>query len=324
MATKDEILSLLLSCRGSYLSGEELAQALGVSRAAVWKGVKALKEAGFPITAQQNRGYRLEPGLDMLTASGILGLLDGGCPYKIDLRPCVTSTNALLREQAARGAAEGTVLISGAQSQGRGRLGRRFFSPADTGVYLSILLRPHWESPQRALSLTTLAALAACQAVTELSGRQAGIKWVNDVFLDGKKVAGILTEAALSMEDGTLDYVVLGVGFNLYAPKEGFPEELADIAGAILTQPRENGKNALAAAFLNRFWALYQDPRGYAAQYRKSCIVLGRDILVVTPRETREAHAVDLDDRCGLIVEYPDGTRQTLQAGEVRIREKKG
>lgn len=324
MATKDQILSLLLSCRGSYLSGEELAQSLGVSRAAVWKGVKALKEAGFPINAQQNRGYRLESGLDILSSPGILGLLDSGLPYKIDLRPSVTSTNALLREQAAQGAAEGTVLVSGSQSQGRGRLGRSFFSPADTGVYLSVLLRPGFEPPADAARLTTMAALAACEAVSEIAGQQAQIKWVNDVFLDGRKVAGILTEASVSLEDGSLDYVVLGVGFNLYAPAGGFPPEIAGTAGAILPAPLDNGKNALTAAFLNRFWALYQDPMGYEERYRQHCLVLGRDIWVITPRGQRPARALDLDRRCGLIVEYPDGTRQTLKAGEVRIREKKG
>lgn len=324
MATKDQILSLLLSCRGSYLSGEELAQSLSVSRAAVWKGVKALKEAGFPINAQQNRGYRLETGLDILSSPGILGLLDSGLPYKIDLRPSVTSTNALLREQASQGAAEGTVLVSGSQSQGRGRLGRSFFSPADTGVYLSVLLRPGFETPADAARLTTMAALAACEAVSEIAGRQAQIKWVNDVFLDGRKVAGILTEASVSLEDGSLDYVVLGVGFNLYAPAGGFPPEIAGTAGAILPAPLDNGKNALTAAFLNRFWALYQDPIGYEERYRQRCLVLGRDIWVITPRGQQPARAMDLDRRCGLIVEYPDGTRQTLKAGEVRIREKKG
>lgn len=324
MATKDQILSLLLSCRGSYLSGEELAQSLSVSRAAVWKGVKALKAAGFPINAQQNRGYRLETGLDILSSPGILGLLDSGLPYKIDLRPSVTSTNALLREQASQGAAEGTVLVSGSQSQGRGRLGRSFFSPADTGVYLSVLLRPGFETPADAARLTTMAALAACEAVSEIAGRQAQIKWVNDVFLDGRKVAGILTEASVSLEDGSLDYVVLGVGFNLYAPAGGFPPEIAGTAGAILPAPLDNGKNALTAAFLNRFWALYQDPIGYEERYRQRCLVLGRDIWVITPRGQQPARAMDLDRRCGLIVEYPDGTRQTLNAGEVRIREKKG
>lgn len=324
MATKDQILSLLLSCRGSYLSGEELAQTLGVSRAAVWKGVNALREAGFPIDAQPNRGYRLETGLDILSASGIQGLLEAGLPLTVHLLPTVTSTNALLREQAEGGAPEGTVLVSGCQSKGRGRLGRSFFSPADTGVYLSILLRPDLDNPGKATTLTTLAALAACQAVTELAGRQAKIKWVNDVFLDGKKVAGILTEASLSMESGAVDYIVLGVGFNLYAPKEGFPPELERIAGAILDAPRDNGKNALTAAFLNRFWALYRNPVGYEAEYKRHCMVLGRDVLVITTQTERPAKAVDLDESCGLIVEYPDGTRQTLKAGEVRIREKKG
>lgn len=324
MATKDKILSLLISCRGSFLSGEELAQSLGVSRAAVWKGVKALREAGYPIEGQSNRGYCLAAHTDILSAQGVRGLLAAETPLRLELRQSVTSTNALLREQAALGAPEGTVLLAGSQSQGRGRLGRPFFSPEGTGVYLSILLRPAYSSPGQASALTTLAALAACEAVTELSGREAAIKWVNDVYLDGRKVSGILTEASFSLEDGKLDYVVLGAGFNLYVPEGGFPEDIAQTAGAILEAPRENGKNLLAAAFLNRFWALYREPGDYVPAYRARSMVLGKEIWVLRGAERQAARAMDIDAQCGLLVEYPDGSREVLKAGEVRIREKKG
>ena len=322
MATKDRILDSLLSCRGSYLSGEELAISLGVSRAAVWKGVQALREGGFPIVGQPNRGYCLETGADILSVQGILGLLEPGGPWRLELRDRVPSTNALLREQAFGGALEGTVLLAASQSQGRGRMGRPFFSPADTGVYLSLLLRP--KTGAAAGRVTTMAALAACQAVSALSGEDARIKWVNDVFLNGKKVSGILTEAAFSLEDGTPDYVVLGAGFNLYAPQEGFPEELTGIAGAILPQTVDNGKNKLAALFLQSFWDLYRSPRDHLPAYKEKSMVLGKNIWVQTPQGQRSAKALDLDEHCGLIVEYPDGTRAVLKAGEVRIREKKG
>ena len=322
MATKDRILDLLLSCRGSYLSGEELAISLGVSRAAVWKGVQALREGGFPIVGQPNRGYCLEGGADILSVQGILGLLEPGGPWNLELRDRVPSTNALLREQAFSGAPEGTVLLAAAQSQGRGRMGRPFYSPADTGVYLSLLLRP--KTGEAAGRVTTMAALAACQAVSALSGADAGIKWVNDVFLNGKKVSGILTEATFSLEDGTPDYVVLGAGFNLYPPQEGFPEELTGIAGAILPQTVDNGKNKLAALFLQSFWDLYRSPKDHLPAYKEKSMVLGKDIWVQTPPGQQSAKALDLDEHCGLIVEYPDGTRAVLKAGEVRIREKKG
>ena len=322
MATKDRILDSLLSCRGSYLSGEELAISLGVSRAAVWTGVQALREGGFPIVGQPNRGYCLESGADILSVQGILGLLEPGGPWELELRDRVPSTNALLQEQAFGGAPEGTVLLAASQSHGRGRMGRPFFSPADTGVYLSLLLRP--KTGEAAGRVTTMAALAACQAVSALSGADAGIKWVNDVFLNGKKVSGILTEAAFSLEDGTPDYVVLGAGFNLYAPQEGFPEELTGIAGAILPQTVDNGKNKLAALFLQSFWDLYRSPRDHLPAYKEKSMVLGKNIWVQTPQGQRSAKALDLDEHCGLIVEYPDGTRAVLKAGEVRIREKKG
>ena len=182
MTTKDRVLTLLCACRGSYLSGEELAESLNLSRAAVWKAISALRAGGYPIEGQPSRGYRLLPGGDILSLGGIESRLDSREAWKIEVLDQVTSTNALLKARADQGAPEGTVLVAASQTLGRGRLGRKFYSPADTGVYLSALLRRDWP-PAAARCLTTLAAAAAAQAVEQVSGREAGIKWVNDIFI---------------------------------------------------------------------------------------------------------------------------------------------
>ena len=153
-----------------------------------------------------------------------------------------------------------------------------------------------------------------------MSGREAGIKWVNDIFIEGKKVCGILTEAAFRLEEGTLDYAVLGVGFNAYTPEGGFPPEIASIAGSVYEARREDGRNALAAAFLNGLREALEEPQGALRDYRRRCLVLGKDILVQSPQGSRPARALDLDEQCGLMVQYPDGSREVLRSGEISVR----
>ena len=239
VTTKERLLTLLETRRGSFLSGEEAAKELAVSRAAVCKAVKALRQAGYPIDAVTNRGYRLSEQGDVLSAQGIAKYLNP------ELRPLVEktldSTNAAVRRLAEQGAPEGTVVLAGSQTQGRGRYGRTFYSPEDTGVYLSLLLRPAGD-PQQTVLLTAAAAAAMCQAMEALGVENPQIKWVNDIFLSGRKVCGILCEASFSLETGAPEYVVVGAGINVYAPKGGFPPEIADIAGALWESPVSDGK----------------------------------------------------------------------------------
>lgn len=321
LTTKDRLLALLETQRGGYFSGEELARRLEVSRAAVWKAVNALRAAGYAIDAAPNRGYCLAAGTDVLSPQGVQRLLDPGCPVTLQAVDSTPSTNALLRELAADGAPEGCAVLANAQTEGRGRGGRRFYSPPGTGVYLSVLLRPRDLPPDQAVRVTTMAALAACEAVEAVCGRRAAVKWVNDIYLDGRKVCGILTEGSLGLESGRLESVVLGAGFNLYAPAEGFPAELAQTAGAVLDAPQPDAKNRLAAAFLNRFWACYtgQDP-GWPARYRDRSLALGRTVTVLRPDGACDALALDVDEDCRLVVRYANGRVEHLNGGEIRIR----
>ena len=319
MTTKERLFALLDAQRGSFVSGEELATALNLSRAAVSKAMKALRQEGYAIEAVTNRGYRLSGQCDILSVQGVKKYLKSD--FQITVHPSVTSTNTVLRSLAEQGAPEGTVVIAGEQTAGRGRMGRAFYSPAGSGIYLSLLLRPVHASPQQTVTLTAAAAVAMCQAMEAVGGGFPQIKWVNDIFLHGKKVCGILTEAAFSLETGAPEYVVIGVGVNVYAPKEGFPPELEGIAGALWKKTVPDGKNKLAAEFLNRFWELYAaaDPAAFLEDYRRRSLVVGKDVTVVAGNQEAKARALDIDGQCRLLVKYDSGETAALSYGEIRI-----
>ena len=322
MGTKERLLALLESHKGEYFSGEEIAQQLSVSRTAVWKAVNTLRNAGYGIDGAQNRGYCLDVHTDILSVQGIRRYLNKEWEgLSLEVLPCADSTNALLRQRAAEGSAEGWVILANQQTQGRGRLGREFYSPPDTGVYMSLLLRPRDLEPSQAAKITTMAAVAGCRAIEQVSGRQAEIKWVNDIFLNGKKVSGILTEGSYHLETGMLDYVIPGIGFNVYPPAGGFPEELADIADSIFRNQVDEGKNRLAASFLNHFLEIYHSQNDYSAEYRARNLVIGHAIRVIAPWGERNAYALDVDRDCRLVVRYEDGTVAALSSAEISIRD---
>lgn len=323
MTTKEKLLALLEDSKGTFFSGEEIARTLQVSRAAVWKAVNALREDGYTIDAATNKGYRLSPDSDILSPQGIRRFLKP--EYRdLDLTvlPTAPSTNALVREKANQGCPEGCIIIACEQTAGRGRYGRQFFSPVDSGVYLSLLLRPTAYSPQQATCLTAAAAAAMCQAIEAVTGQQPGIKWVNDIFLHGKKVCGILTEAAVGLETGTLNYMVLGAGVNLYPSAEGFPEEIQSIAGSVLEHSCPEAKNRLVGEFLNRFWDFYSHPecRTYLEDYRARSLAIGRNVTVLSAGKAVSAYAYGIDDDFRLLVRYDSGKTEALSYGEIRIQ----
>lgn len=323
MTTKEKLLALLEDSKGTFFSGEEIARTLQVSRAAVWKAVNALREDGYTIDAATNKGYRLSPDSDILSPQGIRRFLKP--EYRdLDLTvlPTAPSTNALVREKANQGRPEGCVIVACEQTDGRGRYGRQFFSPIDSGVYLSLLLRPTAYSPQQATCLTAAAAAAMCQAIEAVTGQQPGIKWVNDIFLHGKKVCGILTEAAVGLETGALDYMVLGAGVNLYPPVKGFPEEIQPIAGSVLERSCPEAKNRLVGEFLNRFWDFYTHPecRTYLEDYRSRSLAIGQNVTVLSAGRAVSAYAYGIDDDFRLLVRYDSGKTEALSYGEIRIQ----
>lgn len=319
--TKEKLLAWLEENRDAYFSGEDLATALDISRTAVWKAVKTLQAEGYPIDAVTNKGYKLAAYADILSVQGIRKYLRRELQdAPICLLPQTTSTNTVLREKAAD-SPQWSVVLSGLQTAGRGRRGRTFYSPPGTGIYMSVLLRPSACEATKAVHITTMAAVAVCEAIEEISGEDAKIKWVNDVFVRGKKVCGILTDGAFGLESGVLEYAVLGMGINVYEPEGGFPAELRTVAGAVFRAPESDAKNKLAATVLNKLYALYTaQNKPYAEAYRKRSLAVGKQISVLRESGPKNALALSIDDDCRLRVRYEDGTEETLQAGEIGIR----
>ena len=232
MTVKSSLLEMLEKNKGEVLSGESIAGELGCTRAAVWKAVKSLREEGYHIEAGPNKGYMLAKDTNRLSQEGIRLFLDDP-KVKIDIYDELESTNQTAKKEAMMGeAGHGAFVIARSQTAGRGRRGREFYSPADTGLYMSVILKPQG-TIHDSLLITTAAAVAVYRAVAQLCGIQLDIKWVNDLFYKGKKVCGILTEAVTDFESGNIEFVVVGMGLNLYLDQENLPQKLRSIAGAL-------------------------------------------------------------------------------------------
>lgn len=292
-------------------------------------------ESGSRITGRQERP---RVGTQRVSAEDIRRLLKAGDPAGGMTAPIVAeqetgSTNDLLREMVTQDPTlpQGTMVVAAAQTKGRGRLGRSFFSPPGTGVYLSILLRPGGDAAGGAFDagkITTAAAVAAAEAIRECGGRDVGIKWVNDVYVGGRKVCGILAEAITNPKTGRIDSVVLGIGLNLFDPVGGFPDDIKDRAGSILGRPRTEDAgdsempDRLAACVYRQFFGLYgRADEEIAARYRELCFVPGRKVTVIRSGAERPAEAISLDEHCRLLVRYEDdGTEESLFSGEISLR----
>ncbi len=323
MDTKSRILEILISSAGASVSGADMARELGISRNAVCKAVAALKKEGWDIKSATNRGYTLT-ATDLLDPTEIEELLPHLPQVKVKYFESIDSTNDQARQMAAAGADDGTVVLAVTQSRGRGRKGREFYSPSGSGIYLSLVLRPKF-SAEKSLLITVAAAVAVAKALDKTCGTDAKIKWVNDVYCRGKKVCGILTEAAMNVETGGLDWAVLGVGINVYEPKGGFAPEIRHIAAAAHVGDICPGlKNNVTAQFLSEFYELYGriESADFMAEYRRRSNVIGTDITVWRGNEVFDARALDIDTNGGLVIALADGSTQVLQSGEITIRSK--
>lgn len=321
MNTKEKLLQLFELNRGKYFSGEELAGMLNVSRTAVWKAVKNLRTSGYEIAAVTNKGYSLSEKTDILSPQGICRYLNDK-NMDIQVVSTINSTNLYARERAVEGEEEGYVIFANQQTKGRGRFGREFFSPAGTGIYMSIILRPVDYAATQAVRITALAAIAMCEVIESLSGKSPGIKWVNDIYVDGKKVCGILTEGSFDLETNTLEYAVLGVGINLYPPYEGFPCELEDKVGCLFDSTETDMKNKLAGDFINRFMDYYKriNCDDQVEKYKKYSLVLDKEIYVIKKGYSKKCIGRDIDKDYHLIVQYEDGLRECLYSGEISLK----
>lgn len=317
MTTRDLVLKTLEENRGKYISGEELAHIIGVSRTAVWKSISALIKNGVDIESRTGSGYMLPNAANTLTEQGIGKYLRvNGVDIRIYKE--ADSTNNVAKALATGGAGEGTVVFALEQNGGKGRLGRKFYSPSGSGVYMSIILRP---SADKVPYLTVLAAVAVAEGIECAGGKRTAIKWVNDVYADGKKCCGILTEAVADLESGGVEFAVVGIGINVTTPAGGFAPEIQSVATAVCDGV-DDARNKVAAEVLNKFFEYYNgfDKDKIASVYKDRSFLLGKELTVIKPDREIRAKAVDIDKNCHLTVEYEDGRREALSAGEVSLK----
>lgn len=317
MNVKEKTLEILEGLDGGCISGEKLADMIGVSRNAVWKAVNKLREECHDISVLKD-GYALSKS-DLPLTVGKLGKFLSDDKYKIQLYNTAVSTNTMMKELAYRGEQEWSVILAEEQTGGRGRLGRSFLSPRFTGIYASVLLRPHM-SMSRAVFITVAAAVAAARAIENVSGKRAEIKWVNDIYVGDRKVCGILTEASMNVENGIIDYAVLGIGINAAEPEGGFGE-LEGIAGALFERASGLLRAELIASFLNYFSEYYE--KGFESsfeEYKRRQYLVGKEIEVISCDKTEPASAVGIDDECRLIVRMKSGELRALSSGDVSTK----
>lgn len=319
MSTKNEVLSALMAEREA-ISGEKLARRLKVSRNSVWKAIEQLRGEGCVIDAVTNRGYKLVALSDRISAPEIEGFTRtrelGRHP---EVHDRLDSTNTRAKLLAAQGAPHGYLVCADSQSSGRGRFGRAFFSPERSGVYISYILRPTLPA-ERAVMITSMAAVAVARAIEALCNVNVKIKWVNDLYIGNRKTCGILCEAGLDFESGMLDYVVLGIGVNV--ARMDFPDELKGIATSVENECGVHiSRSRLIAEISNQLEELWPqlETGAFMAENRERSLVIGRDVTVLRGDEAYPAHVLDIDPQGRLVVRAEDGVRR-LGAGEISLK----
>lgn len=319
---KTRILQTLKETDG-YVSGQELCDSLGISRTAVWKYMNKLKEEGYQIEAVPNKGYHLLTVPDVMTESEIKSRIHTKwAGSEIHCYEVIDSTNNAAKNAAEQGSAHGSLFIAEQQNAGKGRRGRSWVSPAGTGIWMTILLKPELE-PSYASMLTLVAALSMSRAIQEVTGLVAKIKWPNDIVVNGKKVCGILTEMSAEME--CIHYVVIGLGTNVNI--EEFPEEIRETATSLM---REAGKHIdrvpVICAFLSCFEKDYEtfierkNLSGLLENYNERLVNRGREVRILDLNGEYIGTAEGIDERGALIVVKEKGETVTITSGEVSVR----
>ncbi len=255
----------------------------------------------------------------ILTKEKILGHLTVRCP-SLECFDSIDSTNSYLKRAAMDGAIHKSIAAADGQNAGRGRMGRCFQSPAGKGLYLSVLLRPSVPA-ERLMRATGMAAVAAARAVETVSGAKVGIKWTNDLVLNGRKLCGILAETVMLGGETAL---IIGVGINVHHAREDFDGEVADIATSLAIEGYHVSRSALAAALIGELYRLGDDlgddTGRYVEEYRSRCITLGQEVRLMWTEGQERAEAFDVDEAFGLVIRHEDGTTATVRTGEVSVR----
>ncbi|WP_101912533.1 biotin--[acetyl-CoA-carboxylase] ligase [Megasphaera vaginalis (ex Bordigoni et al. 2020)] len=319
---RNDILDYLLAHRGEYISGQKLSEQLGISRTAVWKHIQLLKQRNYRIESHTKRGYCLHEAPELLPPERILdGLKTVTLGREIAYYERVSSTNTLAKQLADQGAPEGTLVLAEEQFGGRGRLDRAFLSPFAQGLWFSLILRPPF-LPMEVAKMTLLAAVALTRAIRHM-GVQCAIKWPNDLLVKGRKLVGILTELNASME--RLNYLVLGMGINTSLKEEDVSPELRRIVTSFAMEQVPVSRQKLLQEVLCQLEKYYMIAKedGFAPilqEWKELSCILGTEVGVALPQGNIIGTAVDLDDSGNLIVVAADGRKETILAGDVRVR----
>ena len=256
--------------------------------------------------------------MDTLNSQKINNLLHK--KLNIEIRDVVTSTNTLLKDDSNE-FSNCDVLIANHQTLGRGRCGKSFYSPEDTGIYFSLKIKSHFDYETIKL-ITPLCAVAMSEAIQSATNKKTQTKWINDIVVDDKKICGILCESILDKKTNSVNGIIVGVGINVYAPKNGFGDDLKLIAGHLTDTKTENLKNTIVAGFINNFFEYFNKIHEtvYYEDYKKRCFILNKEIDVIKQDGIKSAIATDIDKSFGLIVTYKDGTQEILNSGEISIK----
>lgn len=324
MSTKEVILKHLEENRDKYISGEDLASELNISRTAVWKAVNSLKEEGYIINSSTNKGYKIDEKCDILSKYGIShNLIDELKNIYIKVYNTIDSTNTeakrlLYTEELSNF----TVLVSDEQTTGRGRTGKSFSSPKGSGIYISIVIFPRERFDFNAFDLVTIkAAVAVVNAIKNKTDKKPQIKWVNDIFINHKKVCGILTEADTDFESREIKSIIVGIGLNFDTKIEEFGEELKNIATS-LNPENKLLRNEMIAEILNQFYQAYYnyDNNEILKLYKEDSLLLGRMVTFTKNGVRYSAKAVDINEKGNLIVELENNEQMILSSGEVSVK----
>lgn len=323
MSNKEKILNILLDNKGNYVSGEDIANSLQISRNAVWKSISKLKEEGISVISSKKLGYMLPSDLDILSKEEISNaLIDELKGTEIHLLNTVDSTNDYAKMLAKQDAPEYTLVVADTQTHGKGRMGRTFTSPSGTGIYMSFVLRPK-ASLETAQLITSCVAVAISKAIDTLCNCSSKIKWVNDIFLNDKKISGTLTEGAINFENGSFEYAIVGIGINVRSVKNIFDGELSSIATSIEDETglKISRSRLIAEVFNNVYMQLQSiDEKSFIKEYKKRSLIVGKDVIVSENGQEVFAKAIGIDKTAGLIVQFEDGSTKVLNSGEARIR----